>query len=160
MWKDPNSYLNSKKYRQILSDRASLLQRTKLFRNRYSRARIGKREDLGGLFVRSSWEANYARYLNWMKERGEIKDWQYEKETFDFPVKRGTRFYTPDFKIWEKDDSIVYHEVKGWMTNQGRTALKRMSKYYPEIKIVLITAKEYHAISKWKNLISPNWESR
>ena len=120
----------------------------------------GKREDLGGLFVRSSWEANYARYLNWMKERGEIKDWQYEKETFDFPVKRGTRFYTPDFKIWEKDDSIVYHEVKGWMTNQGRTALKRMSKYYPEIKIVLITAKEYHAISKWKNLISSNWESR
>lgn len=118
----------------------------------------GKREDLGGLFVRSSWEANYARYLNWMKERGEIKDWQYEKETFDFPVKRGTRFYTPDFKIWEKDDSIVYHEVKGWMTNQGRTALKRMSKYYPEIKIVLITAKEYHAISKWKALISKNWE--
>ena len=120
----------------------------------------GKREDLGGLFVRSCWEANYARYLNWMKERGEIKDWQYEKETFDFPVKRGTRFYTPDFKIWEKDDSIIYHEVKGWMTNQGRTALKRMSKYYPEIKIVLITGKEYHAISKWKNLISPNWESR
>ena len=96
----------------------------------------GKREDLGGLFVRSGWEANYARYLNWMKERGEIKDWKYEIERFEFPIKRGTRSYTPDFKVWEKDGSVVYHEVKGWITQKGRTRLKRMSKYYPEIKIV------------------------
>jgi hypothetical protein len=158
MWKDPNNYLNSQEYRQILSDRAVHLNKTKLFRNRYSRAKIGKREDLDGLFVRSSWEANYARYLNWMKERGEIKDWQYEKETFNFPVKRGTRSYTPDFRVVEKDGKITYYEIKGWMTKKGATALKRMKKYYPEIKIVLVAKKEYYAISKWRTLISPNWE--
>ena len=32
----------------------------------------GKREDLGGLYVRSAWEANYCRYLSWLIEQGEI----------------------------------------------------------------------------------------
>ena len=34
--------------------------------NNYSRSKSGRRDDLGGLFVRSSWEANYARYLNFL----------------------------------------------------------------------------------------------
>ena len=157
-WADPKSKLNSEEHRQKLSDRAAYLQKTKLFRTRYSRGRMGKRADLDGLFVRSSWEANYARYLNWMKGRGEIQGWSYESQTFDFPVKRGTRFYTPDFRVIENDGSIVFHEVKGWMTQKGQTALNRMAKYYPNIKLILIAKKEYRAISKWKALI-PGWES-
>ena len=54
----------------------------------------GRRDDLDGLFVRSSWEANYARYLNWLVKLGEIKGWEYEADTFAFDkIKRGTRFW-------------------------------------------------------------------
>lgn len=116
----------------------------------------GKRKDLG-IYVRSAWEANYARYLIWMKEVGDIKDWKYEPETFSFPVKRGTRFYTPDFKVWEIDGRITYHEVKGYMTQKGRTALKRMAKYHPEIVIILIDKNYYKSISQFRRMI-PGWE--
>ena len=156
MWANPDHYLNSEEHRQILSDRAVKLQKEKVFRCRYSRAKVGKRKDLG-IYVRSSWEANFARYLNWMKIHGDIKKWEYEADTFDFPVKRGTRFYTPDFKVWEKDGKINYYEVKGWMTQKGQTALNRMAKYYPHIQIILIAKKEYNEIAKWKTLF-PNWE--
>ena len=116
----------------------------------------GTRSDIG-IYVRSSWEANYARYLNFLQTHGEIVSWLYEKETFEFPVKKGTRFYTPDFKVTNKRGEIEYHEVKGYMTQKGKTALTRMAKYYPHIKIVLIQKKEYGEISKIKAMI-PLWE--
>jgi len=155
-WGNPNHYFNSDKHRQLLSDRATKMARGGVFKGGYSKGKMGTRKDLG-IYVRSSWEANFARYLNWMKEKREIKDWKYEVDTFDFPIKRGVRFYTPDFKVWENDGSIVYYEVKGWMTQRGATAIKRFRKYYPDKKLILIEKKEYNAISKWKNLFS-NWE--
>lgn len=121
------------------------------------RSKVGTRDDIG-IFVRSSWEANYARYLNWLKSIGEIKDWSYESVTFDFPIKRGSRFYTPDFRIINTDGSIEYHEVKGYMDQRSSTKLKRMAKYYPETKLVLVDKDAYYALSRQiKNLI-PNWE--
>jgi len=126
----------------------------------YTRARGGTRDDLG-FYVRSSWEANYARYLIWLEGIGEIAGWEYEPDMFEFDkIKRGTRFYTPDFKITNKDGSIEYHEVKGWMDKQSATKLKRMAKYYPEVKLILIDFEQYYAIaSKVKHLIS-NWETK
>ena len=116
----------------------------------------GKRDDLG-IYVRSTWEANYARYLNWLVKLKEILSWKYENKTFEFPVKKGTRFYTPDFEVLTKNNQIEYHEVKGYMTQKGQTALNRMSKYYPQIKIIMVQKKEYEAIAKIKNLID-GWE--
>ncbi len=125
----------------------------------HPRGRGGKRDDLGGLYVRSSWEANWARYLNWLQQRGEIVRWEYEPEAFEFhKVRKGTRFYTPDFKVWNKDGSIEYHEVKGWLDAKGRTKLERMKKYYPTIKIVLIGLKDYRSVSKTMRLLIPEWE--
>lgn len=118
----------------------------------------GKRADLG-IFFRSRWEANWARYLNWMKDRGEIKDWRYECETFEFAgIKRGSRFYTPDFKVFEKDGSVVFHEVKGWMDQKSATKLKRMAKYHPKVKIVLVEKRQYDDVRKGLCRIIPNWE--
>ena len=55
-----------------------------------------------------------ARYLNWLISRGELVSWEYEPDTFEFvKIKRGSRFYTPDFKLKEMDGSTVYWEVKG-----------------------------------------------
>ncbi len=125
----------------------------------YSRGAGGTREDLG-IYVRSMWEANYARYLNWLIEQGEIQGWEYEPDTFVFHgVTRGAITYMPDFKVTERDGSVVYHEVKGWMDGPSKTKLKRMAKYYPDVKVIVIGEAEYKAVSKWKGLI-PNWETK
>lgn len=128
--------------------------------NLYTRSKGGKREDLGGLYLRSRYEANYARYLNFLKERQEIKEWQYEPDTFEFTkIKRGGRFYTPDFKITLTDGSTEYHEVKGWDYPKGITKRKRMAKYFPHIKIVIINEEFFNGVrSQGFHRLIPNWE--
>jgi len=109
------------------------------------------------MFFRSKWEGNYACYLNFLKSKGEIRDWEYEADTFVFEeIKYGTRSYTPDFKVCNNNNDIEYHEVKGWMTPKSKTQLKRMAKYYPKINIVLIGAENYREIMKWAKLY-PGW---
>lgn len=118
----------------------------------------GKRSDLGNKFFRSSWEANYARILNWMKDRGQIFDWAFEADTFEFKgIKRGTRFYTPDFRIWTKT-GFEYHEIKGYMTQKGRTALERMGRYHPDIRVILIDAPRYKVLARQFKSLVPFWE--
>jgi hypothetical protein len=117
----------------------------------------GKREDLENRYFRSSWEANYARYLNWLISRGHIERWEYEVDTFEFPVKHGTMFYTPDFKVFEKG-SVVYHEIKGWMDAKSITRMTRMAKYYPHIKVLMIDASQYRALAKTAGRFIENWE--
>ncbi len=126
--------------------------------NPYSRARGGRREDLDNRYFRSSWEANYARYLRFLKDRGEIQSWEYECERFVFHgVTRGALTYTPDFKVTENDGAVVYHEIKGWMDPKSKGKLKRMAKFYPEAKIIIIGESEYKAIAKWRGMIE-GWE--
>lgn len=116
----------------------------------------GYRADLGRYF-RSRWEANYARYLDWLQHQGVIRDWAYEPDTFEFPVKRGTRFYTPDFRVTERDGRVVYLEVKGWMDPKSATQLKRMAKYYPAVRVIVVDQAAYRAVAQWQRLI-PGWE--
>lgn len=125
----------------------------------YPTARGGKRTDLDDMYFRSAWEANYARYLNWLKRQGEIRGWEYEPDTFEFGgIKRGTRFYTPDFRIENKSGSIEYHEIKGYMDKASATKLKRMAKYYPNIRVVLIDKFAYKDLAKQVQGFIPNWE--
>ena len=117
--------------------------------------------NIGGanVFYRSRWEANYARYLQWLKDRGEIQDWQHEPDTFWFEaIKRGVRSYLPDFKVTEVGGAIAYHEVKGWMDARSRTTIKRMGKYHPKVKLIVIEAKQYKALSKQLGRIVEGWE--
>jgi len=127
-------------------------------KNIYSNARGGTREDLG-FYVRSRWEANVARYLKYLVEKGDVYKWEYETDTFWFEgIKRGTRSYTPDFKVWETKNSEPYYwEVKGYMDKKSNTRMKRMAKYHPNIRVDLIMKEEYEEISKIANLIE-NWE--
>lgn len=126
-------------------------------KKQFGNVKGGKRPDLG-IYVRSRWEANFARYLKWMLERGEIKSWRYEPITFEFPIKKGTRFYTPDFGVFENDNTVTYYEVKGYMTQPARTALKRMAKYHPDIKIEIIDRDQMRSLAMFKAMI-PNWET-
>jgi hypothetical protein len=117
--------------------------------------------EIGGKrnYYRSRWEANYARYLQWLKEEGYIKEWKHEPETFWFEaIKRGVRSYLPDFRVWENDGSSALHEVKGWMDARSRTTLARMAKYHPQEKVVLIDGVQYRSIRSKMMHIIPNWE--
>lgn len=127
------------------------------FTSAYSRTKSGKRADIG-IFVRSSWEANYARYLNWLVSLKQIKSWQYEEKTFEFPVKKGSKFYTPDFTVINNNASVEYHEVKGWMDQKSKTKLRRMAKYFPAIKLVLIDEPVYKEIKTKVSKMVANWE--
>ena len=125
----------------------------------YSKTKGGKRADLGGLYVRSAWEANWARYLRWLKERGDIRDWQYEPETFEFhTIKRGGRFYTPDFRVVKANGTVEYHEVKGWMDQRSRTKLSRMARHYPAVKLIVIDRATYTDLARKLGKLLPSWE--
>lgn len=99
------------------------------------------------MFMRSSWEVNYAHILEKRKALKIITSWEYEPETFWFEkIKTGVRCYTPDFKVLWPDGGIEYHEVKGWMDAASATKLKRMRIYHPKVKIVLVDTKHYKAV--------------
>lgn len=129
--------------------------------NMYTRSRGGKRKDLDNIYFRSSYEANYARYLKFLiAQVDEVVMWEYEPVTFEFKkIKRGVRFYTPDFRVTFKDGHIEYHEVKGWDYPKGVTARKRMAKYYPHIKLVLVGEGFFKAVrAQGFHRLIPSWE--
>jgi hypothetical protein len=119
--------------------------------------------EIGGYkkYYRSRWEANYARFLQWLKETGKIKDWKHEPKTFWFEgIKRGCVSYLPDFWVEELDETVSFHEVKGWMDDRSKTKIKRMAKYYPEVTLIVIAAKEYKAIEDDFSKNIKEWEAK
>lgn len=118
---------------------------------------------IGGqrIYCRSAWEANYARYLEWLKGIGQILDWRHEPLTFWFHgIKRGVCSYLPDFCVIELGGIDVYHEVKGFMDPKSRTKIKRMAKYHPTVKLIVVDAKCYRSIAKQVSRIIPGWETQ
>jgi hypothetical protein len=71
------------------------------------------REDLQH-YVRSSWEANFARILRYFKE-----PYEYEKHRFDL----GNCFYIPDFYLPKQD---IFYEIKGFIYEKARRKLIRL----------------------------------
>lgn len=112
------------------------------------------------IYFRSRWEANYGMYLDWLKGLGEISDWEHEPDTFWFDgIKRGCVSYLPDFKVTTTGGNIEYHEVKGWMDARSKTKIRRMAKYHPDVKLIVIDKKPYMEIRKKVGRIVPGWES-
>jgi len=115
--------------------------------------------EIGGkrIYARSSWEANFAAYLEFLKAQGHIKAWAHEPDKFYFEgIKSGTTNYLPDFKVFNNDDTFYYVEVKGYMDAKSKTKISRMAKYYPEIKLEVVDAKRYKSIAAKSSFI-PNW---
>lgn len=153
MWADPNAKLKSKKLREKASKKIStrMIERMQNGWNPYSNAKSGIRKDLG-IYVRSKMEANYLRYLNFIKVK-----WQYEPKTFYFKdIKRGTLTYTPDIYLPDEDKWI---EIKGWFRDKDKTKLKRFKKYFPDefSKLVFVVTSPWgetkNAITLMKVLV-------
>lgn len=119
----------------------------------------GKRADLGGKYYRSTWEANYARYLRWREQRGEIASWAHEPFEFRFPgITRGTMTYLPDFRVAYADGRHEWHEVKGYMDAQSKTRLARMAKHFPDERVLVIDAKWFARARTMLAHVVPGWE--
>jgi len=143
-------------------------------------SKIGRRPDCNNLFLRSSYEANFFRY---MKHTYPNYILEYEPTTFSFApfgVLKGTVSYTPDFKIYDKNNPNDYSiiEIKGFLRQQDKVKIKRFKKYYPgefsKLSVVVPSEKSktytffkeigiekiclYNELNKqYKNII-PNWE--
>ena len=163
---------SSKEYRAALSEDQSSAIADKMMRTRVDRFgcmapkvsrgnwKAGWRE-IGGKrkYFRSRWEANYARYLEWLKSRGLIADWEHEPETFWFEkIKRGVRSYLPDFCVTEIDGKQTYYEVKGWLDARSKTALDRMGRYHPTVRLVVVFEKQYKQVAAIASHLIPDWE--
>jgi hypothetical protein len=119
----------------------------------------GIRADLG-IYLRSTWEANWARYLNLGIAKGIIASWQYEPQVFTFPddADAEVKSYTPDFLVRMADGTEVYHEVKGWMTTRYRRAIDLMRATYPDVPLRVFTRRDYQELTRrWRSSI-PEWE--
>lgn len=137
--------------------------------NAYRYTKSGYREDIK-LSTRSAWEADFARILT---IHG-IK-FEFEPQKFEFPIKRGTKSYIPDFKI---NDTWI--EIKGWLDPKSVLKLKRFKRYYPDEfeNLILLISKSNKSAQKIASEIGikqvlffeefsklykeriPNWESK
>jgi hypothetical protein len=147
----------------VLKTLKTKVKRGNLYRERKGCSWKAGRRVVGGknIYFRSRWEYNYSLILEEMKEKGEIKYWEHEPETFWFEaIMRGTRSYLPDFKIHRNDGSIYYVEVKGWMDSRSKTKLRRMNKYHPDVELKLVDSKAYKALEKLYGDLMPGWEKK
>lgn len=99
------------------------------------------RSEVGGKAYRfrSGFEVRWAQYLELLKGLGEVYMWQYEPKKFEFEkIRSGTVFYTPDFLVHYNNNEIRWHETKGHLKQKDVVKFKRMAKYYPSEKIILV----------------------
>ncbi len=88
---------------------------------------------------RSKLERNWAAYLQFLKESGEICDWRFEQTRFIFADEtRGAKEFLVDFDILNNDWTLEYHETKGWLQGKDVTKFKRVAHYQPQVKITLV----------------------
>lgn len=113
----------------------------------YTSGKGGKREDLGGQYFRSMWEANFARVMNY-----EGKIWEYETKTFQLT---SALSYTPDFLI-----DGVYYEIKGIESPSYIEKFALFKEIHPEIEIVVIDGTKYLEMTKKYKKLIKEWEGR
>lgn len=93
-------------------------------------AKHGKGQYYKNIYMRSSYEIAYAKYL----DKNNIK-WLYESKTFNLE----NCTYTPDFYLSKLDK---YVEIKGWWRDKAKTKFNSFKKQYPKIKIDLLMKPE------------------
>jgi hypothetical protein len=90
---------------------------------------------------RSKFESRWALYLQFLKEHFQIEKWEYEPKTFYFDrtlYKNRPFEYTPDFRITQNDGTVIYQELKGFLTTKDNSKYLRFSKHYPSIVLEIV----------------------
>ena len=109
----------------------------------------GFRNDLEH-YVRSNWEADFARVLKLHNV-----SYEYEPRTFTLRRENGELLsYTPDFYT---PDNNTFYEIKGWMRDLDAEKIGLFRGQYPEYGFVLINTTKFAELAmKYKKLVA--WE--
>lgn len=109
----------------------------------------GYREDLGH-YVRSAWEADFARIL-----KLHSIEYQYEPKTFELKMNGGEILhYTPDFYT---ESNNTFYEIKGWMHDLDKEKIDLFQEQFPQYNFILISSTKFSEFAlKYKKLIK--WE--
>ncbi len=116
-------------------------EKDRRFAKQYNNQRVT--ETIGGKLCkfRSKGERKVALYLETLKIGGVIKDWAYEQTKFCFPSEKDpVRTWLIDFDVLENDGNFYYIEYKGLVEPDTKRKLYLLSKYRPEIKVVMVCA--------------------
>lgn len=113
----------------------------------------------------SNYEYDYALYLDYLYEKGEIAGWVrnttkfYFSRTVEIPGRTTKQnAYRPDFIIFNKDSTYQIHEVKGWMNDKSQVVCDQFAKDYPNLTYKIITRDEILSLqSQFKDKIW-GWE--
>lgn len=117
-------------------------------------------KEVGGkrIYFRSRWEYRYCLYLQYLKEQGQIVEWQYEPRTFWFEgIKRGTNSYKPDFFVTHTNGVEEYVEVKGFFDAKSKTKIKRMAKYHPTVRLRVVMKEFFTKNGKMLRAVLKDW---
>ena len=85
-------------------------------------------------------EYRFAQWLNFLKDVGYIREWDYENEDCKFffeNVEYGSPKYTIDFVVYHHDDRKEYYETKGELQGPHVTKFRRLREQQPDIVINL-----------------------
>ena len=147
-------YLKNKK--KIRSERSELMKSSyangkREGHEKYSFGKIGYRNDLG-LFVRSSWEANFVRILRYCGIEF-IYEWKRFK-IFDSDGKL-IATYLPDFYI---PDINLIIEVKGYISEKSMFRVNLFRNLYPEFRVLILDGEKYNRQKDIFSKYIPKWE--
>jgi hypothetical protein len=117
-----HNYLNSIDKDRLLKCSKSLKEGWKT--KNFAELLHSKKIQYKGTWMRSSWEAKYAKYLDNQKTK-----WLYESKTFDL----GNFTYTPDFYLPESD---IYIEIKGYLRKNSKNKIKLFNKQFRNLKVL------------------------
>lgn len=91
---------------------------------------------------KSLWEIQYAQTLEFQKKNGDVLEWSYEEEHFQFPrelYKTEPFGYIPDFRVTYRGGRTVYIEVKGYMNPASIKKINRFKKHYPDLELEVVS---------------------
>lgn len=141
-------------------------------------ARGGKRNSASGYYddigryMRSMMEANWSRYLIFLgyrewREKDEPplgKWWRYEGRRWEFKERTRNGQYKSDFEVWpgyfDPTRSYEVHETKGWLDNDSKVRLNRMSKQYHEVPVELVTSARMREETKTARRHIATWDRK
>ena len=83
-------------------------------------------------------EAAYAELLELRRKAGEIFAWGFEQVRLRLAH---TTFYTPDFLVIMPDNTLEFHEVKGFWREDARVKIKVAATAFPHFRFIAVTKK-------------------
>ncbi len=109
----------------------------------------GYREDIGH-YVRSSWEADFARVLKFLSLA-----YEYEPERFTLRRDDGTTMtYAPDFYVPAES---CWYEIKGWMDHRSAEKIRLFREQYPDERLFVVDKTQFAELQmKYQGFV--RWE--